>query len=292
MCQGNPPPGSVDVRFPLFNPRNPPAKPSQTTNLLPRQPSLADVVARRTDAGRRDLAAAQRTGSQSRLLLFRMAHLFPSMPTHLRLALSIDVDWQLVAKLVATTNEAIDLGPCECQLLSRFGLSSSSSCTNWRDAFRDLYHNFDHQYTNLCPIMANQADRIAQALQSLENHQFRSRRQAAIHFRVPLSTLCHRANGRGEIDLSSQHLTNAQEEVVLQWIKDLQRQFMPPTYDQVRYIVARLHNFRPLGKHWITRFKARHPELETSRARVIEIQRLQGADPNANSGLLLGGGVP
>ena len=131
--------------------------------------------------------------------------------------------------------------------------------------------------------MANQADRIAQALQSLENHQFRSRRQAAIHFRVPLSTLCHRANGRprrGEIDLSSQHLTNAQEEVVLQWIKDLQRQFMPPTYDQVRYIVTRLlHNFRPLGKHWITRFKARHPELETSRARAIEIQRLQGTDP-------------
>ena len=51
-------------------------------------------------------------------------------------------------------------------------------------AFRHLYHNFDHQPTNPGPIMANQTDSVAQALQSLENHQFRSRRQAAIHYRA------------------------------------------------------------------------------------------------------------
>jgi hypothetical protein len=34
----------------------------------------------------------------------------------------IDVEWQLVTQLVATANGAIDLGPCECQLLHRFGL--------------------------------------------------------------------------------------------------------------------------------------------------------------------------
>ena len=34
----------------------------------------------------------------------------------------IDVEWQLVTQLIATANGAIDLKPCECQLLYRFGL--------------------------------------------------------------------------------------------------------------------------------------------------------------------------
>ena len=34
----------------------------------------------------------------------------------------IDAEWQLITQLVAATNGAIDLGPCECELLYRFGL--------------------------------------------------------------------------------------------------------------------------------------------------------------------------
>jgi hypothetical protein len=50
-----------------------------------------------------------------------MANIFPLMPAHLRPAFERLIS-AIPQALVATINESIDLGPCECELLYRFGL--------------------------------------------------------------------------------------------------------------------------------------------------------------------------
>ena len=70
----------------------------------------------------------------------------------------------------------------------------------------------------------------------------------------------------------------------IKWLEDLQRQILPLNHTTLRELVVQLlhenDDFKPLGQHWTTRFLERHPSLQTSHGRPMDIQRLLALDPN------------
>jgi Tc5 transposase DNA-binding domain len=133
--------------------------------------------------------------------------------------------------------------------------------------------------------MSNQEHRIQNALNDLQTNRFSSIRQAAAYNDVPRSTLTHRRGGRNSkanIERKSQRLTNQEEKLVIQWIQDLQKQHISPNYSKLRTILTNLlrkkGDRRPLGKHFITRFISRHPELKAGFSRLIDAKRLSALD--------------
>lgn len=133
--------------------------------------------------------------------------------------------------------------------------------------------------------MSNQEHSIQQALESLDRREYRSVAQAAIAYGVPKSTLAHRRAGRrprDKSDLKSQRLTHRQEDILVQWIEDLQKQHLSPNYEKIRYVATQLlrenNDFTPLGAHWVTRFLQRHKGLKAGRSKAMEIERLLALD--------------
>ena len=123
--------------------------------------------------------------------------------------------------------------------------------------------------------------RIQQALADASTGKYRSLRQAAIANSAPVSTTKHRANGREghrAIARTGARLTQDQERTLVQWIKDLQHQAMPPAHalirDMANHLLATSGSTEKVGKHWITRLLKRHPPLETGRSRPSELSRL------------------
>jgi hypothetical protein len=114
--------------------------------------------------------------------------------------------------------------------------------------------------------MSNKEEDIQKALIDLRTKRFRSIRQSAAFHNVSKSTLAHRARGRlarTTIDPNSQRLSSTQENVLLQWIQDLQRVYMALNYIKIRFVVTQIlrknGDSKPLRKHWITNFRKRHP---------------------------------
>jgi hypothetical protein len=60
-------------------------------------------------------------------------------------------------------------------------------------------------------------------------------------------------------------VTSAQEEVLVKWLEDLQRQVLPLNYNTLGELVVQLlyenNDFKPLRQHWTTRFLQRYPSL-------------------------------
>ena len=111
-------------------------------------------------------------------------------------------------------------------------------------------------------------------------------RQTALCTSVPRSTHGHWLAGRkprSEITLSSQRLTKEQEDTLFCYIKDLQLQYQPPTHRQIHEIAQNLANQNvvasALGKHWVSRFIQRHPQLQTGRSQPFAIERATAASP-------------
>ena len=77
-------------------------------------------------------------------------------------------------------------------------------------------------------------------------------------------------------------ITPAQEEVLAKWLEGLQRQIPTTNHATVRELVIQLlrenDDLEPLGTHWTTRFLKRHPPLEISHGRAMDIQRLLALD--------------
>jgi len=127
---------------------------------------------------------------------------------------------------------------------------------------------------------------IQRALLGLKRHEFESFTEAADCLSVSRSTLIHRANGRpsrSEIDLSSQRLGREQERILIKWIQDQQRQFLPPSRTAICEFVTQLlqknGDFKPIGKHWIDRFLQRHNELQKGKSRSRTMARIKALDP-------------
>ena len=135
-------------------------------------------------------------------------------------------------------------------------------------------------------MSANLQD-VQDALQDFTTKKYRSIRQSTSAHGIGKSTVAHRLHGRiprAQSHSSLMRVTPAQEEVLVKWLEDLQRQVLPLNHDTLGELVVQLihenDDFKPLGQHWTTRFLQRHPSLQTSYGRPMDIQRLLSLDPN------------
>src|SRR5579859_5552487 len=105
---------------------------------------------------------------------------------------------------------------------------------------------------------------------------------------VKRSTLYTRLNGtqpRNKAHEDQQHLLNAEERALAQWIRQMTCVNHAPSHPIVRYMAefirshrvrkvndqfAELVQYEPLGEQWVTRFMTRHPQLQTVLPQSIE----------------------
>ena len=135
--------------------------------------------------------------------------------------------------------------------------------------------------------MSINLQQVQNALQDVRGKKYRSIRQSTLAHDVGKSTVAHRINGRkprAQSYSSLRRLTPEQEEVIIKWLEDLQRQILPLNHTTLRELVVEiLHendDFKPLGKLWTTQFLQRHPPLATGRGKSIDIKRLIALDPS------------
>jgi hypothetical protein len=133
--------------------------------------------------------------------------------------------------------------------------------------------------------MSDHNQKIEQAIEDVQSGKFSSFRQAAFSQNVSHSSVSYRVQGRptrAEIHHPQSRLSKQQEDLLLRWTGDLQRQGLSPNHATLRAIViamlAENGDERPLGKHWAERFLKRHKILQTGRSTVTEISRVTALD--------------
>jgi hypothetical protein len=98
------------------------------------------------------------------------------------------------------------------------------------------------------------------------------------------STLVNRTKGVEARSLafeSHQRLSSAQEKHLAAWILVQDALGVAPTHQQVKEFASRIleasGDTRPVGKHWISAFLARNPEVKSMRGKALDSARLNGA---------------
>jgi hypothetical protein len=130
-----------------------------------------------------------------------------------------------------------------------------------------------------------QEARIILAIEAIRTSKQLSCRAAAKIYNVPLSTLNARINGRTprhDIRANSTKLTPIEEEVIIQYILDLDSRGFAPRLAGVEDMANLLLNSRGgkyVGKLWAHRFVQRQPALKTRFNRVYDFQRALCEDP-------------
>ena len=103
--------------------------------------------------------------------------------------------------------------------------------------------------------------------------------EAARRWRVPRRTLQHRLAGtmsHRDAAETQMRLTPVQEGYLVAWIKQLDAEFSNPPHALVIRMAEKIAGM-PVGQRWLTKFKARHPEIGTLRERKVDYQRIDGA---------------
>jgi hypothetical protein len=107
--------------------------------------------------------------------------------------------------------------------------------------------------------MSANIQKVQNALQDVRGKRYRSIRQSALANDIGKSTIAHRINGRkpgAESYSSLRRLTPQQEEVIIKWLEDLQRQILPLNHTTLRELVVQIlrenDDSKPLGKLWTT----------------------------------------
>ncbi|KAJ0132721.1 Uncharacterized protein HZ326_24208, partial [Fusarium oxysporum f. sp. albedinis] len=127
--------------------------------------------------------------------------------------------------------------------------------------------------------------RILLALQALQNNPKLSTRKAATTYQVNYRTLGRRQNGvRSTRDTTtkSRKLSDLEEQIIVQFILDLDSRGFPPRQDFVEGMANSLladRDASPVGKLWVHNFIRRQPELKTRRFRRYDYQRAKCEDP-------------
>jgi hypothetical protein len=111
--------------------------------------------------------------------------------------------------------------------------------------------------------------------------------KAAHRFGIPRSTLHDRLSGgssQKQRDTDQQLLSEEQERLLAQWATVQHGLRCPPSHRTLRMVASKIleNGGRPptLGKHWITKFLRRHPELKTLQGKPIGNDRIQGVQPD------------
>ena len=126
---------------------------------------------------------------------------------------------------------------------------------------------------------------IQLALSSLDRNQIQSTRRAAIAFNIPKSTLIDRRAGkraRRDCQPNSKKLTKLEEEVIVDYILNLDSRGFAPTYAAIRDMANKLLAARgagQVGQKWPANFVKRTDSLTTRFNRAYDRQRALCEDP-------------
>jgi transposase len=122
---------------------------------------------------------------------------------------------------------------------------------------------------------------IERALLALSRKEVDSILGAAKKFNVPFSTLHGRVNGRvsrQEARISQRRLTQAQEDVLIEWAINSSAKGEAWTRTQLREQVFTLTGIR-VGEKWVRRFLIRHSEISAKRPRPLDPKRARAFNP-------------
>ncbi|RFN47269.1 hypothetical protein FIE12Z_8482 [Fusarium flagelliforme] len=131
----------------------------------------------------------------------------------------------------------------------------------------------------------NKEARILLALQALKNDPKLSIRRAAEIYNVHYRTLHRRHKGsqsRRDIIPKSRKLSDLEEQIIVQYILDLDSRGFPPRLRGVEEMANRLladRDASPIGINWASNFVKRQPELKTCFQRRYDYQRAKCEDP-------------
>jgi hypothetical protein len=123
------------------------------------------------------------------------------------------------------------------------------------------------------------------ALQALQNDPKLSLRRASSIYGVKEQRLRRRQNGiqsRRDTIPNSRKLSDLEEQIVVQFILDLDSRGFPPRLRGVEEMANRLladRHASPVGKRWASNFVRRHLELKTRFFRKYDYQRAKCEDP-------------
>ncbi|KAJ0133761.1 Uncharacterized protein HZ326_23193 [Fusarium oxysporum f. sp. albedinis] len=127
--------------------------------------------------------------------------------------------------------------------------------------------------------------RILLALQALQNNPKLSGRKAATIYQVNYRTLNRRRQGiqsTHDITTKSRNLSDLEEQIIVQFVLDLDSRGFPPRRDFVEKMANSLladRDASPVGIRWVHNFIQRQPELKTRRFRRYDYQRAKCEDP-------------
>ena len=135
-----------------------------------------------------------------------------------------------------------------------------------------------------CITSSNEA-RLTLAIHATKRDAKITYRTAAKVYDASRSTLGHRLNGRPsrrDCEPNSKKLTKQEEEVLLEYILELDLRGFPPSKVSVQAMADSLlqeKGSKPAGKCWTDRFIQRHPELKVRMTRGYDRQRALNEDP-------------
>jgi hypothetical protein len=121
--------------------------------------------------------------------------------------------------------------------------------------------------------------RISLATAAIQRHQIHSGRAAAIAYNVPRSTLQTRLNGiqpKQGSRSKNRKLLEHEEEVLVSWVYSMEQRGYPAHIIDVKRMAEALIGNRgystslpALGKNWIYKFLAKHPDLDPRLSRSL-----------------------
>src|SRR6478735_6265262 len=127
--------------------------------------------------------------------------------------------------------------------------------------------------------------KILLALQALQNDPKLQLRRTAEIYKVGRMILWRRQKGiqsRSDWVPKSRKLSDLEEQIIVQFILDLDSRGFPPRLCGVEEMANRLladRNASPVGKRWASNFVRRHKELKTRFQRRYDYQRAKCEDP-------------
>ena len=133
--------------------------------------------------------------------------------------------------------------------------------------------------------MQNDERKIILALQAIEQDPNLTIRAAAKIYSVNHATLARRKHGqisRRDWQPKSRKLTDLEEEIIVEYVLDLDSRAFPSRIQKVEDMANRLledRNATPVGKRWASNFVKRQPQLQTRFFRRYDYKRAQCEDP-------------
>lgn len=134
--------------------------------------------------------------------------------------------------------------------------------------------------------MALHEQAMQSAIVDYDSRIFTNLRAAARAYDLPESTLRARRGGATNTNAGHAHqqrLTPDQEEFLVEWIIEQDKNGYPPSHARAREMATRILRYKgddkPLGKRWISLFLRRNPRVASIIGRKLDIARAGAAIP-------------